>query len=111
MRRGLLDLFLRIVDIKYKELYKAEYLPKGESQILIDSVHSALNSVNYGRYEEQMHKIKPLESENKGFVHILADDIKEDVWWEREEGIGCLNLQEMKGNYHYQLIFYTIIIY
>ncbi|MBK5431658.1 SIR2 family protein (plasmid) [Bacillus mycoides] len=78
---GFIRSLLRIVDIKYKELYKAEYLPKGESQILIDSVHSALNSVNYGRYEEQMHKIKPLESENKGFVHILADDIKEDVWW------------------------------
>ncbi len=64
-----------------------EYLKKGNSQEFIDSMHSSLKSTSFGRYENELMEIKPLESENKGFIHILADDITEDIWWGKQRKI------------------------
>ncbi|MEM5673479.1 hypothetical protein AAHB54_29920 [Bacillus cereus] len=50
---GFIKSILRIIDIKYKELYKNEYLSNKDSQKFIDLVHSALESTDFGRYQKR----------------------------------------------------------
>ncbi|HFJ9437064.1 TPA: ABC-three component system protein [Bacillus albus] len=83
---GFIKSILRIIDIKYKELYKGEYLSNENSQEFIDLVHSALKSTDFGRYQKKISDMEPLDSENKGFIHILADDMTEDIWWGKQRG-------------------------
>ena len=51
-------------------------------------MHSILNEMNYGRIEGVLGLNKPIPSENKGFIHVLANDPEVDIWWGHKREIG-----------------------
>lgn len=64
---------------KYIEIYDIE--GKSSEELLIE-IHKNLETINIDRLVEK--STKPTTSENKGFIHILADDAEKEVWWGSE---------------------------
>jgi hypothetical protein len=80
MSEELIQTILTICFMKYREL-KLEYLVHQDSQRLVNEVHAALESTDYGRVKQYLENTSPYNFEKKGFAHILADDELKDVWW------------------------------
>lgn len=77
-----INAMLAKVLMKHKELYCEVYLEHGDSEKFVKAVHDSLKSINWGRYSEFFTKGETSnEDENRGFIHILADDKSKDVWW------------------------------
>lgn len=80
-----IDILLRKVFFKYKENFVRIYKKDGDSPILLDAVHSSLEKLDLGRHESLFDdNSRADEYENKGFIHILADDstnTKNEIWW------------------------------
>ncbi len=77
-----IDAMLAKVLTKYKEQYCEIYLKYGNSEKFVSAVHDSLKNINWGRYSEFFSKGElSNEDENRGFIHILADDKSKGVWW------------------------------
>ena len=72
---------LNLCRIRHKETYKESFKVHENSQSFVDEMHSILNEMNYGRIEGVLGLNKPMSSENKGFIHVLANDPEVDIWW------------------------------
>lgn len=84
-----IDLILGQVFIEYKERYIDTYSEYGNSEKFLKVVHSSLEEIDFGRYNEILNKNKSNKHENRGFVHILADNEEEDIWWGEERFDGA----------------------
>ncbi|TPG70266.1 SIR2 family protein [Brevibacillus laterosporus] len=81
MSLEVIDALLGRVFAKYLERYADTYNKYGDSQILLEVVHSSLENIDFGRYSELFKDNKSDENENRGFIHILAEDEEKEVWW------------------------------
>lgn len=78
-----IDGILAEVFMNYKEKYIEIYDIEGKSsEELLIEIHKNLETINIDRLVEK--STKPTTSENKGFIHILADDAEKEVWWGSE---------------------------
>lgn len=78
-----IDGILAEVFMTYKDKYIQIY-SRGNcsSEDLLIEIHSNLERINIDRLVDKSNK--PTNSENKGFIHVLADDLEKDVWWGSE---------------------------
>lgn len=78
-----IDGILAEVFMSYKEKYAQLYSREGcTSEELLIEMHQNLDKINIDRLVTKNNK--PTGSENKGFIHILADDRANDVWWSED---------------------------
>ncbi|MGH0669620.1 hypothetical protein [Bacillus paranthracis] len=85
---GIVGSMLNLCRIRHKETYKESFKVHENSQSFVDEMHSILNEMNYGRIEGVLGLNKPMSSENKGFIHVLANDPEVDIWWGHKREIG-----------------------
>ncbi|ELC8442284.1 SIR2 family protein [Clostridium perfringens] len=77
-----IDAMLAKVLMKYKEQYCEIYLEYGNSEKFVKAVHDCLKNIDWGRYSEFFSKSElSNEDENRGFIHLLADDKTKEIWW------------------------------
>ncbi|MGC9934900.1 SIR2 family protein [Priestia aryabhattai] len=73
---------LSVCYMAYKKIKTSIYKNTKNSQLFIDEVHRSLSTIGYPQLKEILtESISPMEFQNVGFIHILADDVKEDIWW------------------------------
>lgn len=78
-----IDGILAEVFMTYREKYSQIYFREGKSsEELLIEIHKNLEQINIDRLVNESNK--PTGSENKGFIHVLADDGGKDVWWGSE---------------------------
>lgn len=78
-----IDGILAEVFMTYKEKYSQIYYREGKSsEELLMVIHENLRQINIDRLVNESNK--PTGSENKGFIHVLADDREKDIWWGSE---------------------------
>ncbi|MEB7051424.1 SIR2 family protein [Mammaliicoccus sciuri] len=78
-----IDSILAEVFMTYKDKYSQLYTRDGcSSEDLLIEIHKNLEQINIDRLVNKSNK--PTYSENKGFIHVLADDAEKDVWWGSE---------------------------
>jgi hypothetical protein len=65
---------------KYKERYVDTYKQFGDSHEFVKVVHKTLEVIDFGRYAKFFQKNESDENENRGLIHLLADE-NEEVWW------------------------------
>lgn len=66
----------------YKEEYVNNYKKYGNSQKFLELIHDSLENIDFGRLKTLFKEHnKSNEKENKGLIHILADDSKKKIWW------------------------------
>ncbi|KUP25940.1 SIR2 family protein [Paenibacillus sp. DMB5] len=65
---------------KYKEKYVDTYKQYGDSCEFVNVVHKSLETIDFGRYEKLFQGNKSDENENRGMIHLLADE-NDNVWW------------------------------
>ncbi len=53
----------------------------GNSQQFLEVVHKSLEQIEFGRYTELFQDNKADENENRGLIHILAEEEEKEVWW------------------------------
>ncbi len=87
----IIDLILGQVFIEYKDRYVDTFMEHGDSEKLLKVVHKSLEEIDFGRYNELLKNNKTNKNENRGFVHILADNEEEEIWWGRERFNGARN--------------------
>ncbi|MGD6777698.1 SIR2 family protein [Sutcliffiella horikoshii] len=83
------DLILGQVFIEYTEKYVDTYSKHGDSEEFLKIVHISLENIDYGRYKALLKDNITNKYENKGFVHILADDEDKEIWWGEERFNGA----------------------
>ncbi len=78
----IIDAMLRKVLTKYKERLNDTYKEYGDSQEFLKVVHETLKNIDFGRLANSIsvNEISD-EDENRGLIHVLADDEKKRVWW------------------------------
>ncbi|MGQ4668700.1 SIR2 family protein [Metabacillus halosaccharovorans] len=81
MSLDVIEAILFEVFTKYKERYVDTYEVYGDSRQLLKVVHESLSEFDFGRYSVFFEDSKSNESENKGLIHLLADDDTMDIWW------------------------------
>lgn len=82
MSVDVINAILRKVLIKYKERYFDTYQKYGNSQQFVEVVHKTLEKIDFGRLSKFFSDNELSdEDENRGFIHILADDENRDIWW------------------------------
>lgn len=79
-----IDIILGQVFLEYSERYYDTYSKFGNSEEFLNIVHGSLEKIDYGRYKELIKDNLTNKYENKGFVHILADDYEKGIWWGKE---------------------------
>lgn len=84
-----IDLILGQVFLEYKERYVDTYIKHGNSEVFLNIVHNSLENIDYGRYKELLKDNITNKYENRGFVHILADDEEKGIWWGEERFDGA----------------------
>ncbi|MCY9369966.1 SIR2 family NAD-dependent protein deacylase [Bacillus haynesii] len=78
----IIDSLLGKVFIKYKEKYLDTYEKFGDSQQFVEVVHETLKKIDLGRRSKLFSENEVSdEDENRGLIHILADDEKRNIWW------------------------------
>lgn len=89
MTLDIIDVMLGKVFIKYKERYVDTYKKYGDSERFLTVVHESLENYNFGRHALLLKDNKSDEDENRGLIHVLAENEDEDIWWgdERFNGI------------------------
>jgi hypothetical protein len=76
-----IDALLGRVFVKYLEGYADTYEKYGDSQQLLEVVHSSLKKIDFGRYGGLLKDNNSDENENRGLIHLLAEDMEKEVWW------------------------------
>lgn len=79
-----IDLILGQVFLEYKEQYINIYDEYGNSEQFLKEVHKSLANIDLGRYNKFLNDNESNKNENRGFVHILANNEEEDIWWGKE---------------------------
>lgn len=79
-----IDVMLGKVFIKYKERYIDTYKKHGDSEQFLSVVHESLENFDLGRYSLFLKDNRSDENENRGLIHILAENEDEDIWWGKE---------------------------
>ncbi|WP_088351790.1 SIR2 family NAD-dependent protein deacylase [Bacillus cereus] len=79
---------LNLCRMRHKEAYKKSFKDHEDSQSFVDEMHTILNEMNYGRIEGVLGENRPMEFENKGFIHVLANNPEMDIWWGYKREIG-----------------------
>lgn len=80
----IIDIILGQVFTEYKDRYVDTFMEHGNSEELLKIVHKSLENIEFGRYNVLLKNNQSNKNENRGFVHILADDESEEIWWGRE---------------------------
>ncbi|OUQ85222.1 SIR2 family protein [Brevibacillus brevis] len=81
MSLEVIDALLGKVFAKYLERYADTYNKYGDSQMLLGVVHSSLEKIDFGRYAQLFKDNKSDENENRGLIHLIAEDEEKEVWW------------------------------
>lgn len=82
MSIDVINAVLMKVLIKYRESYYNTFHKHGDSQYFVEIVHETLEKVNFGRISEYFNDNQVSDQdENRGLIHILADDEKKNIWW------------------------------
>ncbi|TKI58150.1 SIR2 family protein [Brevibacillus antibioticus] len=81
---NVIEAMLAKVFIKYKERYVDTYKRYGKSEQFLLAVHNSLAELDFGRHALLLKGNKSDENENRGLIHLLADDEDIDVWWGEE---------------------------
>lgn len=84
MSLEIIDYILGQVFIEYTEIFDDTYSKHGDSEVFLKAVHDSLKEIDYGRHKEFLYENTTNKNENRGFIHMLADDEKEKVWWGKE---------------------------
>jgi SIR2-like domain len=79
-----IDVILGQVFLEYKEQYINTYQRYGDSERFLTVVHESLKEIDFGRYDSLLKENKTNKNENRGFVHVLANNEEEDIWWGKE---------------------------
>lgn len=78
--KGFIDGILAEVFMMYKDKYSQIYTRnKKSSEDLLIEIHKNLENLNIERLVDSTNR--PMDSENKGFIHVLADDGEKNIWW------------------------------
>lgn len=75
-----IDAIFYKVYLKYKESYVQTFQKFGDSQEFVNTVHKSLEGMDFGRYSEYFKGNTTDEYENRGLIHLLADE-SDEVWW------------------------------
>lgn len=78
---NVIDAIFYKVFVKYKERYVDTYKKFGDSHELVKVVHKSLEEIDFGRYAELFKENKSDENENRGLIHLLAEDESKNIWW------------------------------
>ncbi|AYV72918.1 SIR2 family protein [Bacillus sp. PK3-056] len=79
---NIIEAMLRKVLTKYKERFNDTYKVYGDSQEFLKVVHETLEKIDFGRLAKSISENEISdEDENRGLIHLLADDEKKRVWW------------------------------
>jgi hypothetical protein len=82
MSIDVINAILAKVFIKYRERYSDSYKKHGDSQQFLEDVHSSLENIDFGRYARAFSENeKSDEDENRGLIHVLAEDASKEIWW------------------------------
>lgn len=81
MSIDIIDAILGKVFTKYKEKYADTYKKYGDSDQLLTVVHGSLEEFNFGRYAVFFEDNQSDENENRGLIHLLAEDETMGIWW------------------------------
>ncbi|WP_342426799.1 SIR2 family protein [Paenibacillus sp. FSL L8-0158] len=80
MHISVIDAIFYKVFGKYKERYVDTYKQYGNSHEFVTVVHKSLETIDFGRYAELFKENKSDDNENRGLIHLLADENNE-IWW------------------------------
>ncbi|WP_339317626.1 ABC-three component system protein [Paenibacillus sp. FSL R10-2734] len=72
---------LTVCAMRYIDIKKMSYGTHFDSQFLIDEVHKQFGNIEYGRLTKVIQDCLPYNFENKGLIHVLANDWEKDIWW------------------------------
>ncbi|CAH0122771.1 hypothetical protein PAE9249_05362 [Paenibacillus sp. CECT 9249] len=72
---------LTVCAMKYADIKRSSYNVHFDSQLFIDEVHKQFGCLDYGRLTKVIQECLPYDFENKGLIHVLADDWEKDIWW------------------------------
>jgi SIR2-like domain len=84
MTVNVIDAMLGKVFIKYKERYVDTYKKYGDSERFLMVVHESLEDFDFGRHALILKENKSDENENRGLIHVLAENEDEEIWWGEE---------------------------
>jgi hypothetical protein len=90
-----INTILTVCAMKYADIKKLNYGVHFDSQLFIDQVHIQLGCLEYGRLTRVIQECLPYDFENKGLIHVLADDWEKDIWW----GDNRISKDEYNGEY------------
>lgn len=76
-----IEAILGQVLLEYKQNYINVYKKYGKSEEFLNVVHESLEKLDFVRYKEILKNNISNKYENKGFVHLLADDESKEIWW------------------------------
>lgn len=79
-----------ILTIAYMEFSKVKYnvyRHTHNSQLFLESVHTVLEKYDFYENENLNNKLNFYPLQKQGFIHILADNSKKDIWWGSERKI------------------------
>ncbi|MBJ6361098.1 SIR2 family protein [Paenibacillus sp. GCM10012307] len=72
---------LTVCAMKYSDVKKISYGSHFDSQLFIDEIHKQFGCLEYGRLTKVIQECLPYDFENKGLIHVLADDWEKEIWW------------------------------
>lgn len=75
-----IDAIFYRVYLKYKECYVQTFQKFGDSHEFVNVVHKSLEEIDFGRYADYFKGNVTDEYENRGLIHLLADE-SDEVWW------------------------------
>ena len=81
---NVIDMLLGKVFIKYREKYVEVYKKCGNSEQFLNIVHGSLEVLDLGRHTDFLKDVQSDENENRGLIHLLAEDDSLNVWWGKE---------------------------
>lgn len=76
----IIDAIFYKVYVKYKVCFVETYQKYGDSHEFVNIVHKNLEGIDFGRYATFLQGNLTDEYENKGLIHLLADENSE-IWW------------------------------
>ncbi|MGH0945281.1 SIR2 family protein [Bacillus mycoides] len=79
-----IDAILGKVFMKYKVRYFDTYKKHGNSDQFLTVVHESLEEFDFGRFSNFFKENESDENENRGLIHLLAEDETLDIWWGKE---------------------------
>lgn len=80
----IIDSLLGQVFMEYQDKYSDTYKVHGNSEEFLNVVHKSLEEIDFGRLNKVLQDNTSNKHENRGFIHVLADDENEEIWWGEE---------------------------